>query len=156
MARHFDDSQLVIASHNTGKIHEIADLLLPFAVSVQSAGDLGLPEPEETGSTFAENAILKARASADGSGQAALSIPILAPLGDLVGVTRQTTVMAYQFGDGFTNVFTPTQGYFMAGLALIGVRWERWVRFIWPLMLIWIGTGMVFLLIAHTIQWGPF
>jgi uncharacterized ion transporter superfamily protein YfcC len=91
-----------------------------------------------------------------GSGQAALSLPILAPLGDLVGVTRQTTVMAYQFGDGFTNVFTPTQGYFMAGLALIGVRWERWVRFIWPLQLLWIGTGLVFLLIAHAMQWGPF
>ncbi len=91
-----------------------------------------------------------------GSGQAALSIPILAPLGDLVGVTRQTTVLAYQFGDGFSNVVTPTQGYFMAGLALIGVRWERWVRFIWPLQLIWIATGLVFLLIAHAVQWGPF
>jgi len=91
-----------------------------------------------------------------GSGQAALSIPILAPLGDLVGVTRQTTVLAYQFGDGFTNVFTPTQGYFMAGLALIGVRWERWARFIWPLLIIWIGTGLIFLLIAHAIHLGPF
>jgi uncharacterized ion transporter superfamily protein YfcC len=91
-----------------------------------------------------------------GSGQAALSIPILAPLGDLVGVTRQTTVLAYQFGDGFSNVFTPTQGYFMAGLALIGVRWERWVRFMWPLELIWIGAGLVLLLIAHAIRWGPF
>jgi len=91
-----------------------------------------------------------------GSGQAALSIPILAPLGDLVGVTRQTSVLAYQFGDGFTNVFTPTQGYFMAGLALIGVRWEKWVRFIWPLECLWIGTGLVFLLVAHWIDWGPF
>jgi len=91
-----------------------------------------------------------------GSGQAALSIPILAPLGDLVGVTRQTTVLAYQFGDGFTNVFTPTQGYFMAGLALIGVRWERWVRFIWPLQLIWMSLGLIFLLMAHAFRWGPF
>jgi len=91
-----------------------------------------------------------------GSGQAALSIPILAPLGDLVGVTRQTTVLAYQFGDGFTNVLTPTQGYFMAGLALIGVRWEQWVRFIWPLQLIWVSLGLIFLLIAHAIQLGPF
>ncbi|MBT3808774.1 MAG: non-canonical purine NTP pyrophosphatase, partial [Rhodospirillaceae bacterium] len=73
MARRFDDSRLVLASHNTSKVREIADLLVPFAVSVQSAGDLGLPEPEETGATFAENAILKARASADGSGQAALA-----------------------------------------------------------------------------------
>lgn len=91
-----------------------------------------------------------------GSGQAALSIPILAPLGDLVGVTRQTAVLAYQFGDGFSNVFTPTQGYFMAGLALIGVRWERWVRFMWPLELIWVGTGLVLLFVAHAIRWGPF
>ena len=73
MTRSFEDSRLVIASHNAGKVREIADLLVPFAVSVQSAGDLGLPEPEETGSTFAENAILKAHASAAGSGQAALA-----------------------------------------------------------------------------------
>jgi uncharacterized ion transporter superfamily protein YfcC len=91
-----------------------------------------------------------------GSGQAALSIPILAPLGDLVGVSRQTSVLAYQFGDGFTNVFTPTQGYFMAGLALIKVRWERWVKFIWPLECMWIGTGLVLLLVSHWIDWGPF
>jgi uncharacterized ion transporter superfamily protein YfcC len=91
-----------------------------------------------------------------GSGQAALSIPILAPLADLVGVTRQTTVLAYQFGDGFTNVFTPTQGYFMAGLALIKVPWEKWVKFIWPLQCIWIATGLIFLLISHWMNWGPF
>jgi uncharacterized ion transporter superfamily protein YfcC len=91
-----------------------------------------------------------------GSGQAALSIPILAPLADLVGVTRQTTVLAYQFGDGFTNVFTPTQGYFMAGLALIKVPWERWVKFIWPLECLWIGTGLILLLVSHWMKWGPF
>ena len=91
-----------------------------------------------------------------GSGQAALSLPILAPLADLTGVTRQTSVLAYQFGDGFSNVFTPTMGYFMAGLALIGVPWTRWVRFLWPLQLIWIGLGLVFLLIAHAMRWGPF
>jgi uncharacterized ion transporter superfamily protein YfcC len=91
-----------------------------------------------------------------GSGQAALSIPILAPLADLVGVSRQTTVLAYQFGDGFTNVFTPTQGYFMAGLALIKVRWEQWVKFIWPLQCIWIGTGLFLLLVSHWMNWGPF
>ena len=45
-----------------------------------------------------------------GSGQAALSLPILTPLADLTGVTRQTSVLAYQFGDGFSNIFTPTQG----------------------------------------------
>lgn len=91
-----------------------------------------------------------------GSGQAALSIPILAPLGDLVGVTRQTTVLAFQLGDGFSNVFSPTSGYFMAGLALIRVPWERWVRFMWPLQCLWLATGLVLLWVAHAVRWGPF
>jgi uncharacterized ion transporter superfamily protein YfcC len=88
-----------------------------------------------------------------GSGQAALSIPVLAPLADLVGVTRQTTVLAYQLGDGISNVFTPTQGYFMAGLALINVSWTKWAKFMWPLQLLWIGAGLVLLLIAHAVGW---
>ena len=91
-----------------------------------------------------------------GSGQAALSIPILAPLGDLVGITRQTTVLAYQLGDGFTNVFTPTSGYFMAGLALIDVPWTRWAAFIWRLQLLWVAAGLLLLFLAHAIGWGPF
>ncbi len=90
------------------------------------------------------------------SGQAALSLPILAPLGDLVGVTRQTSVLAYQFGDGFSNVLTPTQGYFMAGLALINVPWTAWARFMLPLFLLWCATGLGFLLLAHAIRLGPF
>jgi uncharacterized ion transporter superfamily protein YfcC len=89
-----------------------------------------------------------------GSGQAALSLPILVPLGDLVGVTRQTSVLAYQLGDGFSNVFTPTQGYFMAGLAMIGVSWPRWVRFVWPLQAMWLVLGLVLLLAAHATRWG--
>lgn len=91
-----------------------------------------------------------------GSGQAALALPILAPLADLVGVTRQTSVLAYQLGDGFSNILTPTQGYFMAGLALIGVPWTRWARFILPLQLMWLVAGLALLLIAHAIRWGPF
>ena len=73
MARKFTEAKLVIASHNKGKIREIADLLAPFGVAVVSAAEYGLPEPEETGVTFAENAELKARAAADGSGLPALA-----------------------------------------------------------------------------------
>ena len=64
MARRFTEDRLVIASHNDGKVHEIAQLLVPFSIVVESAGALGLLEPEETGTSFAETAILKARASA--------------------------------------------------------------------------------------------
>jgi XTP/dITP diphosphohydrolase len=73
MARRFEGRKLVIASHNPGKAREIADLLAPFSVTVVSAATLGLPEPAETGQTFAANAELKARAAASGSGLPALA-----------------------------------------------------------------------------------
>lgn len=73
MARHFDEKKLVIASHNPGKVREIADLLRPFGVDVVSAGELDLPEPEETEDTFIGNALLKANAAANASGLPALS-----------------------------------------------------------------------------------
>ncbi len=67
------EEKLVLASHNAGKLREIADLLQPYGVQVTSAGELGLPEPEETETTFTGNAILKARASAEASGLPALA-----------------------------------------------------------------------------------
>jgi uncharacterized ion transporter superfamily protein YfcC len=73
-----------------------------------------------------------------------------------MGVTRQTSVLAYQFGDGFTNILTPTQGYFMAALGLIGVSWGRWARFLLPLIVMWLIAGLILLLVADAMQWGPF
>jgi len=66
-------ASLLIASHNGGKVREIAALLAPFGTQVRGAAELGLAEPQETGATFAENAILKARAAAQASGLAALA-----------------------------------------------------------------------------------
>ena len=71
--RRFEGGPLVIASHNPGKVREIADLLKPFGTEVASAADLGLAEPIETGTTFAANAELKARAAAEALGQLALA-----------------------------------------------------------------------------------
>lgn len=68
-----DGDRLVLATHNKGKLKEFQELFEPFGLELISAGDLGLPEPEETGTTFAENARLKAHASAQGSGMIALS-----------------------------------------------------------------------------------
>ena len=73
MARKFDGGKLVIATHNSGKVVEIADLLAPFGADLVSAGELGLPEPEETGSSFIANAELKALAATKGSGFPALA-----------------------------------------------------------------------------------
>lgn len=91
-----------------------------------------------------------------GSGQAAVSMPIMAPLGDLVGVTRQVAVLAYQFGDGISNIFTPTSGYFMAGLALAKIPWDKWAKWFIPLILLQYLLGAILVTIAHFIKLGPF
>ena len=73
MARRFSEDRLIIASHNAGKVREIDILLQPFGVTTLSAGELGLPEPEETGDTFTANAVLKAKAAAMATKLPALS-----------------------------------------------------------------------------------
>ncbi|ETX27837.1 YfcC family protein [Roseivivax isoporae] len=88
-----------------------------------------------------------------GSGQALVTMPIMAPLSDLIGVTRQNAVLAYQLGDGLSNIFYPTSGYFMATLALAGVGWDRWIRFFLPLFLTWICIALAFLIFAQTTNW---
>ncbi len=71
--RRFTAPKLVLATHNPGKVGELVELLAPWGVEVVSAGDLGLPEPEETGETFVDNALLKARAAMAATGLSALA-----------------------------------------------------------------------------------
>ena len=73
MTRKLGGGSLVIATHNAGKLKEIAALLEPYGLKCISAGSLGLPEPPETGTTFVENALIKARSAAEASGLAALA-----------------------------------------------------------------------------------
>jgi uncharacterized ion transporter superfamily protein YfcC len=69
-----------------------------------------------------------------GSGQAYVTMPIMAPIADLTGLTRQTAVLAYQLGDGFTNMVVPTNAVLMGMLALARVPYQRWLRFVGPLL----------------------
>ena len=80
-----------------------------------------------------------------GSGQAAITMPFMAPLADILGVTRQTAVLAFQYGDAFTNVVSPTSGEIMAALAICHVPYTRWWKFIWKLWIIWsvIAAGLL-------------
>jgi len=73
MSRKLGSGKLVIATHNAGKLKEIAALTAPYGIDCLSAGSLGLPEPAETGKTFVENALIKARAAAEASGLTALA-----------------------------------------------------------------------------------
>jgi len=83
-----------------------------------------------------------------GSGQAFVTMPIMAPLADLVGVSRQVAVLAYQFGDGFSNILVPTQAVIVGALAMAGIPYDRWLRFILPFMVkIWI-VGSIALAVA--------
>jgi uncharacterized ion transporter superfamily protein YfcC len=91
-----------------------------------------------------------------GSGQAALTMPLMAPLSDIIGVTRQTAVLAYQLGDGISNIIFPTSGYLMAALAIAGIPWDRWIKWVFPFIAIQIGIAIIALIIAQLIQYGPF
>lgn len=91
-----------------------------------------------------------------GSGLAATTMPIMAPLSDVIGVTRQTAVLAYQFGDGITNSLVPTSGVLLANLSIAKIKYEEWVKFVVPLMLLWTLLGCIFMVIAVVINYGPF
>lgn len=81
-----------------------------------------------------------------GSGQAALTMPILAPLGDLVGVSRQVTVLAFQLGDGLTNLIVPTSAILMGVLGAAGIDWWDWARFFFRWMLGLMGLASAFVI----------
>jgi uncharacterized ion transporter superfamily protein YfcC len=89
-----------------------------------------------------------------GSGQAYVTMPIMAPLADLVGVTRQVSVLAYQFGDGFTNILVPTNAVIVGILAMAAIPFDRWVRFIFPFMVkVWL-VGSIALAVAVMIGYA--
>jgi uncharacterized ion transporter superfamily protein YfcC len=83
-----------------------------------------------------------------GSGQAYVTMPIMAPISDIVGVSRQVAVLAYQMGDGFMNMIVPTNAVLMGILGICGIPYGRWFRFIWPLMLQLLVLGSITMVIA--------
>lgn len=90
-----------------------------------------------------------------GSGQAAAVMPIMTPVADLLGVTRQTAVLAFNFGDGFCNYVLPTSTALMGIISAANIPYDRWMKFMWKLFLIWMVTGTVMLIIAQAIHFGP-
>ncbi len=82
------------------------------------------------------------------SGEAALTMPVLAPLGDLVGVKRDSLVLAYQFGNGLTNIISPTNGLLLAGLAIARIRFSQWFKVIFPFFLMAWLLAAIFALVS--------
>ena len=87
-----------------------------------------------------------------GSGQAMVTMPLMAPLADVLGITRQTAVFAYQCGDGFSNTIIPTSGVLMAMLSLAGIPYIKWFRFVFPLLIMLCTLAAIFLAAAVMIN----
>lgn len=91
-----------------------------------------------------------------GSAKAALTMPIMAPFSDLIGLSRQATVMAFQFGDGFTNMITPTSGVLIGVLGVAKIPYDKWVKWITPFMIILMILGWLLLIPTVTMHLNGF
>ena len=91
-----------------------------------------------------------------GSGQALATLPVMIPVGELIGITRQSAVLAFQIGDGVSNLINPSLGGIIAMLSLCRIPFDRWLRFIFPLfIMIWL-ISIVFLIVSVLIGYGPY
>ncbi len=84
--------------------------------------------------------------------KAAITIPIMAPFSDMVGVSRQAMVLAFQFGDGFTNMVTPTSGVLIAALAMARIPYTKWVAWAWKGVAVLLVVGFLLLLPTAFLQ----
>ncbi|WP_447895950.1 YfcC family protein [Vreelandella sp. GE22] len=91
-----------------------------------------------------------------GTGQAAIVMPIMVPIGDMLEVTRQATFITFKLGDAVTNIVTPLSGTLMACLAIARVSYVEWFKFVLPLVSLWVVTGALFVGVAVAIDYGPF
>jgi len=90
-----------------------------------------------------------------GSGQALATLPVMIPVGDLLGLTRQTSILAFQIGDGVANLINPTLGGLIAMLSMCRVSLDKWLRFIFPITIIILLISWIFLIFSVYINWGP-
>ncbi|GAA0467552.1 RdgB/HAM1 family non-canonical purine NTP pyrophosphatase [Parasphingorhabdus litoris] len=138
--RKLEPGKLVIASHNQGKVREIRALLAPFGIEPVSAGELDLPEPEETGTTFAENALLKARASAEGANCVALADDsglCVAALDGAPGVYTADWAEADSYEGGPGRDWYMAMGKVEGKLSELGPNTDRSAYFTCTLALAW-------------------
>lgn len=83
-------------------------------------------------------------------------MPLLSPLADLVGITRQTAVLAFDFGDGFSNMLFPTNALLLIALSFTVVSYPKWIAWTWKLQLMILAITSAFLALAVAIRFGPF
>lgn len=123
-------------------VHTLADVLSSIPFYLQGIGML------------ITNTIINVFITS-GSGQASVVMPIMIPLADLLGMTRQTAILAFNFGDGFCNYILPTSTALMGIIGAANIPYDRWMKFMWKCFLLWLATGAVMILIAQAIHLGP-
>ena len=128
----------IIIILENGNVTEV--LLASMASALQDSGRVGALTSMYGIQTFINIFIPSA------SAKAAVTMPIMAPFSDLIGVSRQATVLAFQFGDGFTNMITPCSGVLMAVLSVAKIPYEKWFKWIWKFIMILLLVGFVLLL----------
>ena len=82
-------------------------------------------------------------------------MPIFTPVADMVGITRQTAILAFNFGDGFCNYILPMSTALMGNLSVANIPYDRWMKFMWKCFALWLGVGAVMIIIAQVIKLGP-
>lgn len=120
--------------------HVIDTMLASMASALEGTGRVGALGSMYGIQTFINLFIPSA------SAKAAVTMPIMAPFADMIGVSRQATVLAFQFGDGFTNMITPCSGVLMAVLSVAKIPYEKWVKWAWKFILLLVAVGFLLLL----------
>ena len=128
----------IIVILKDGKVIDI--MLTSMAESLEGSGKVGSLGVMYGIQTFINVFIPSA------SAKAAVTMPVMAPFSDLIGISRQATVLAFQFGDGFTNMITPCSGVLMAVLSVAGIPYTKWFGFIWKFIIFLILLGFILLL----------
>ena len=137
-------NSLSVVMTDSNIIHTVVNALsIPLAMLPPALSAVGM---------FIVNLLMNIVISSS-SGQAYVIMPIMAPLADVIGVTRQVAVSAYCFGEGLGNPLFPTAGLFMGVCAISGAPYEKWLKFIIPLTIINIIIGSAFLIILQSIGW---
>lgn len=129
----------------------IIDTILYYASNALEA----VPEGVSAGGMFVVQAIIHFIVPS-GTGQAMLTMPIMVPLADLLGVTHQTACLIFSLADGIGNTLFPTSGYFMAALAIAGIPWQKWVKVFIPLIGAQYVISIVAVIVANALNYGPF
>lgn len=91
-----------------------------------------------------------------GSGKAVLVMPILVPMADVLGITRQTVALAFHMGDGITNLLSPAEATIMVALGMMKISYGKWLKWFWKLVLLWYLIGIIACIVAVNIGLGPF